>query len=103
MHILSSLPGRRHFRRQISQITQTCKKQKNRIVLSSKIDTSEQKQNQSFNLHFFKNFAMGNVYNNSALLDFLNRGGSEISVLKSSIKNYFLLKDKSNTNSYNKR
>ena len=46
---------------------------------------------------------MGNVYNNSALLDFLNRGGSEISVLKSLIKNYLLLKNKSNTNSYNKR
>ena len=46
---------------------------------------------------------MGNFYDNGALLDFLNRGGSAISAFKFSIKNYFFLKEKNNTTSYNKR
>ena len=46
---------------------------------------------------------MGNFYDNSALLDFLNRGRSEISVFEFSIKDYFFLKDKNNPTSYNKR
>ena len=54
----------------------------NGIVSRSRIDTSEQNQNQSFNLRFFENFAVGNFYDNLALLDFLNRGRSEINVFK---------------------